>query len=197
MKRITHSAIPLLWSLLLMAAPISGAVADVYKTVDKDGNVVYTDQPPEPGARPMELPGLSVVEFYRPPSAAAGAEADAEGEQEEVTDIRELRKGYRDFRITSPQPEEHITGTENRLTISWDSRYALQPGMTVQLFLDGEPLPPTRSGTVVVEEVYRGEHIVSGKIVDSRNRTVADASPVVFFMRQFSVNFPNAAQGGG
>lgn len=197
MKSIARSLAATFALLLLAAALAAPAAAQVYKTVDEHGNVVYTDQPPTPGAEPVELPGLSIVESYRPPALPAG-ETGAESGEEEVTDIRELRRGYRDFRITSPKPEEHVQGTGNQLVISWDTRYELQPGMMVELALDGEALPPTRSGSVTVEEVFRGEHIVSGRIVDARNRTIATASPVTFYMRQFSVNFGNAAtQGGG
>jgi hypothetical protein len=114
-----------------------------------------------------------------------------------VTDIRELRRGYRDFRITSPGQEEHIRGTGNAVTLSWDTRYQLQPGMTVHLFLDGEALEPTRASSVALEQVDRGAHTVTAKIVDDRNRTIANASPVTFYVRQWSANFGNPpAQAG-
>jgi hypothetical protein len=183
----------LLAAVLVAGAPVPSA-AEVYKVVDEHGNVTYTDRAPDPGAEPIRLPELSVIEAMELPSTAEGAEE----EQEAVTDIRELRRGYRDFKITSPQRDEHIRGTGNAVTISWDTRYQLQPGMTVHLFLDGEPLEPTRSSSITVQEVWRGEHSVSGKIVDAQNRTIANASPVTFFMHQHSVNFPNpGTQDGG
>ena len=42
------------------------AAQAVYKTVDEEGNVIYTDQPPEEDAKPMEMPEISVVKTEAP-----------------------------------------------------------------------------------------------------------------------------------
>lgn len=175
-----------LTSALLVLA--GSAQAQVYKTVDEDGNVTYTDQPPGPGAEPVELPGISVIESVpmAPPAAKEDAELD-EGQQ--VTDIRELRRGYKDFKITSPTQDEYIQGTGNLVTIAWDTRYELQPGMAVIISLDGSPLEPTVAPSVSIQQVDRGEHTASARLVDADLRTIATASPVTFYVRQFSQNF--------
>jgi hypothetical protein len=168
---------------------LAGALqAEVYKTVDKDGNVIYTDQPPEPGATPMELPGLSIIETpeYKLP-AKEGMGPD--GAEDGVMDIGELRRGYEDFRITSPQQDQYIEGTGNAVTIAWETRYRLQPGMMVIISVDGEPLTRTQAQSITLDQVDRGEHSVTAELVDARNRNVATASPVTFFVRQFSQNF--------
>ncbi len=185
----TQSAGAFLIFLTCLMLALSGAAqGEVYKTVDKDGNVIYTDQPPEPGAEPMELPGLSIIESVpmKPPAATAGAAGEGE---EVVTNIRELRRGYRDFRITSPAQDQWIEGEGNSVTINWDSRYALQPGMMVIISVDGKAMEPTTASSLVLNEVDRGEHSVSAQIVDAQNRKIATASPVTFHVRQFSQNF--------
>ena len=48
--------------MLLIFAVCAQAYAQVYKTVDENGNVVYTDQPPEDGSEPIKLKPLSVIE---------------------------------------------------------------------------------------------------------------------------------------
>ena len=171
----------------LILARAGTVQAEVYKTVDKDGNVIYTDQPPEPGAEPFELPGISIIESVPMKPPAAAGEVD-EGE-EVVTDIRELRRGYRDFKITSPVQEQWIEGEGNNVTVSWDSRYALQPGMMVVISIDGKAMEPTTASSVTLEQVDRGEHSLTARIVDARNRNIATASPVTFYVRQFSQNF--------
>mgnify|MGYP003342556996 FL=1 len=162
--------------------------AQVYKTVDEDGNVVYTDQAPEPDAEPMKLPELSVVSTVERPSVEQ--QDDTEEGVEEVTDIRELREGHRDFRITSPTQEETIQGTANSLLVTWDAQYRLQPGMSVVVSVDGNRQPATASYSITVEQIDRGEHTVSAQLFDARNRVIAEASPVVFFMRQGTVSQP-------
>jgi len=184
---------------IALLLPGDALVAEVYKSVDKDGNVVYSDQPPEPGAEPMEMPGISVVEAVPGAPVSPGADGSDAGAGQAM-DIRELRRMYRDFAIISPQQEEYIQGTANSVTISWGMREAPQPGMKVIPVVDGRALPPVTSFSITLDEVVRGEHVVSARLVDAENRTIANAEPVTFFMRQFSTNFrsnPPPAPAGG
>ena len=180
---------------ILLLGLADTAPAEIYKTVDKDGNVIYTDQPPSPGATPMELPGLSVVEappFGPSPGATEG--------QESGPDIRALRRMYRDFAISRPAQDEYIEGTGNRVTVGWGSRQPWQPGMKVVPTLDGKELPAVMARMITLDQVDRGEHVISARLIDANDRTVATAPPVTFHMRQFSVNFRNTPQpspGGG
>jgi len=185
-----------LLSKFLMAACLvasaATAAAQIYKTVDENGNVIYTDQPPDPDAKPVDLPTLSVIESVKAPEPVESEQV--EPGEEAVTDIRELRRGYRDFQITKPAQDEYIEGTGNAVTIVWDTRYALQPGMMVIISLDGTRLEPTVTSAVTVQQMDRGEHTVSAKLVDAQMRVIADASPVTFYVRQFSQNFGGPAR---
>jgi hypothetical protein len=172
----------------LLLLPGGELVAQIYKSVDKDGNVIYSDQPPSPDAQPVELPGLSVVDAVQSPAIVPGAGTAGEGAEKPLS-LQDLRRMYRDFAIISPAHEEWIQGTGNSVTISWGMREAPQPGMMVIPIIDGNELPPASGSSITLEEVVRGEHVVSARLVDAQRRTVANASPVTFFMRQFSTNF--------
>lgn len=184
-------------ALWLSAAALSGfapgARAEVYKVVDENGNVTYTDQAPGPDARPMVLRELSVIspQVAAPKAGteqAAEADAAVEGEQD-VMSIRELRRAYRDFRIVSPMQEQHVWGTGNEVTIAWGAQYPLQPGMMVTIYVDGQAQPPTTQSAISMGSMDRGEHQVYAELVDSQNRRIALAETVTFFVRQWSVNF--------
>lgn len=191
----------ILLTICLMFTVVA-AQAQVYKTVDEHGNVVYTDQPPTPDAKPVQLRGLTVVPVPDPPTPkpvrARQGQADADGK---VTDLGALRRGYRDFRLTQPLPEQMFAGTENMATVAWDTQYALQEGMRVIISVDGQAMAPTTDAVIQTERLDRGEHTVSAKLVDDRGRTVVSTSPVTFFVYQHSRNFnrpqvsPN--RGGG
>jgi len=180
--------------VFLMAISAVGA-ADVWKVVDEDGNVTYTDQAPEDGTAPMKLPELSVIETdyqaEKPPGAAG------EGESKEPT-TRELRRLYRDFQITRPLPEESFWGTANTVMVAWGSKTALTPGMSVRLVVDGKAQTAPASGSIALT-LERGEHRVSAELRDSSNRRIVAAEPVTFFVKQNSANFnrPRPAPRGG
>lgn len=172
---------------LLMVATLAWAgqttAAEIYKIVDKDGNVTFTDQPPEQGAVPITLRGLSVVE--RPSySADSRQQGSANQQTGEELSMRDLKRMYRNFRLVSPAPEQSFWGTGNTATIAWQAGAALQPGMRVQLSLNGSDLPPTESSTMTTEPLDRGEHQVSARLLTENGEVVASAGPVVFFIKQ-------------
>ena len=89
-------------TVMLLLALVCGHVgAQVYKTVDEDGNVVYTDRAPRDDSEPMRLPPLSIVEAPTYEEIAR-PEADLEDEdQGKELSLRQLRNRYKGFAIIS------------------------------------------------------------------------------------------------
>ena len=72
-------------ALLALALPLAvAAEGEIYKVVDEDGNVTFTDQRPSDTAQPMDLPPLSVIE-----SGVDVPEPAAEAEAGEAAAVRE------------------------------------------------------------------------------------------------------------
>ena len=199
MKLISQNTFILTLITLLLAFTVSPLAAEVYKTVDKDGNVTYTDKPPPDGSQPMELPGLSVIEKpdYQKTARELEAEAIANGTQaapEEKT-LRQLRNDFKDFAIVAPQQEESVWRPDGPVTIAWSTGSQMLEGMKVTVTLDGRRLATTTDRMVLVPNMDRGEHTVTAELTDARNRRVALAEPVTFFIRQPGLY--NRARGGG
>ena len=177
-------AILLLSVSLLLAGQVSAG--EIYKVVDKDGNVTFTDQPPGDGTKHINLPELPVIqtdtEDIAPPAEEEAAEED------QMPTIRELRSMYRDFRITQPENEETFWGTANSVVISWDSNVPPAPEMSVRLVINGESRLAPASGGVALT-LDRGEHKVFAELRDGRNRRIASTETVTFFIKQHSRNF--------
>ena len=172
--------------LLLMMCFCLTAQAQIYKVVDKDGNVTYTDQAPGDGTEPMKLPELSVVTTdYADEAQATTTEPVDETAEKELT-RKDLRKLYRDFRITRPAPEETFWGTENTVVVAWASSEPIQEGLSVHFTVDGKAQPPSAENMLGVT-LDRGEHTVSASIVDERGRPVVSTDTVTFYVHQASV----------
>lgn len=189
----------LLTLMFLLVSPGAVAQGEIYKVVDKDGNVTFTDQRPSPDAQPMDLPPLSVIKTDVPPPAApvagsAGEEA-AQAEPEPLSP-RELRRQFSDFRITRPLQEESFWGTENTVVVTWGSSQPIPPSMSVLVFVDGEAQKAPATGSVSLT-LDRGEHQVYAELRDERNRRIISTEPVTFFVRQHSANFNRRRPGNG
>jgi hypothetical protein len=177
--------------LILLAATALmvcfSAHGQVYKIVDKDGNVTYTDQAPGDGSEPMKLPELSVVSTDYEDSAETATESAAvEASEEQELTLRDVRKMYRGFSISSPSPNQTFWGTENSVVLGWQSPQPLQEGMTVQMIVDGVPQPESTANMMAMT-MDRGEHSVSAKLLDARGRTLATTASVTFFIHQQTV----------
>lgn len=184
-------------ALLLSLAFAANVNAEIFKTVDKDGNVIYTDQRPDADAKAMDLPGLSVISAQEPtrqsPATIARAEAVAvEGQAgKEITKIGDLKRGYQDFAIVHPTQDQIFSGTGNEINgVVWDTRFALQEGMQVIVYVNGVAQEPTSNPVVDIGRLDRGAHTITAELTDRRNRQIAKAPPVTFHVRQHSVNFP-------
>jgi hypothetical protein len=160
--------------------------AEIWKVVDEDGNVTYTDQPPKGDAEPMDLPELSVIEtdiqVQAKPAGEDGVKAPTSGE---------LRKLYGDFRITRPLPEETFWGTANTVVVTWSSKAPITPDLNVRVFVNGKPQAAPATGGVSLT-LDRGEHKVFAELRDARNRRIIKTGTVTFFIKQHSVNFNRA-----
>lgn len=187
-KGLIGALIPLVLLLLPLAAVAEG---EIYKVVDADGNVTFTDQAPSSAAQPMDLPPLSVVETDLPaPKDSSGAAA----EKAKPPTMRELRRQFSDFRITQPQHEETFWGTANSVVVNWGTSQPIPPEMSVVVYVDGASQKTPSAGGLTLT-LDRGEHRVYAELRDERNRTIVATETVTFFVQQHSVNFVRPAVG--
>ena len=170
-------------ALMLAVAGPAGAT-DIYKTVDENGQIIYTDRPPTPGAEPISLRELSVVEA---PSYGSQRRERAEQEPDDQRSINELRAMYRDFRLVSPAPEQNFWGTGQVAPIAWAAGAPLEQGMSVVYFVNGQAVSDaTTASTFSTEPMDRGEHTARVDLLGPNNQVVATAGPVTFYVKQNS-----------
>ena len=173
--------------LLLSAA---ASAQQVYRWVDEDGVVHYSDQPP-PGETgesaesvDIEVPpgignpvrGLAV----QPRGTRTGDDDDAAA--------TETVGGYRSASIVEPQAQQVLWNIATRLSVSMTLEPALAGSHRVQWLLDGQPIgEPGTSLSTTLTPVYRGEHTVSATIVDGTGSTIFSTESVTFYVQQASV----------
>jgi hypothetical protein len=181
---LTRALAGMLMVAISFAAHSAG---EIYKVVDEDGNVTYTDERPRDGTPPMDLPPLSVIETDIQVPDPADKTTQATEEAKPPT-MRDLRRQFGDFRITQPQQEETFWGTANTVVVAWGTAQAVPPEMSARLFVDGTPrgVPPSGSLSLTLD---RGEHQVFVELLDARGRRIIATETVVFFVKQASVGF--------
>jgi Domain of unknown function (DUF4124) len=173
--------------LLLFAVLVLGSAgaAEVYRWVDKDGVVHYSDQW-QPGAETIRLQNSPTYRGRN--SAADGAPPEAPPDPESAN------TGYRELTILSPAQEEVLWNTGGKLRVSLQVTPSLQAGDRLRLFLDGtERELPAGSTGVNLEDVYRGVHTLIAEVVNQQGAVQVKSAPTTFVVRQTSVAQPGAA----
>ncbi len=171
---------PILALLGLIAA--AAATADVWRWVDENGVVHFSDTPVE-GAEQIDVAGSTRTtgsRVFTPP-----ADAGDDGEDEQPAEETPFR--YESFSITSPAAEETLWNIEGVLDVSMSLSPPLQRGHQVRVYFDGS-LRETTSGTrVTITEVWRGVHNIQAEVLDATGQLMIRTPPTRFYVQQNSV----------
>lgn len=152
----------------------------IYKTVDENGNVVYSDTNPNGDGEPVKLRELSVVKPGKLEMPRTGEETPAAA-REQSSEAAEVG-----LRIISPGHEDTIWNTAYVLSVQVGATGALPEGAQLAYIVDGEVKQTTRSTSVQLSEVFRGEHTLTVELRSDSGRVLNSAGPVTFYMRQGS-----------
>lgn len=174
--------------LLLLLAPALQAADSitVYRYVDKNGNVVYTDRPRD-DAEAMEIEEPRTIKNER-----ANPEALSSGN----TDPQASAFSYTQFAIASPADGDVIRENSGNIIINVALSPSLRPEHRLRMIMDGALVADAQfSSTFPLSNVDRGEHVVKAEIVDSEGKVVQASMPSIFQLHRFSVQTrPNSGR---
>lgn len=155
----------LLIILLVMAYPVW---ADVYKTVDKDGRIIYSDSPLSDKAEKVELREINTVPRAEP----------LPGSPVNSVDPQEANVSY-EIDIISPRADVTIPAGQRDLAIAVSLNPLLQNGHLLVYFLNGELLEETTMSNIVVKDVPRGAHTLVVEAIDANGQSLGTSAPVI------------------
>lgn len=172
--------------LLFFAAPII-THADVYKSIDKDGNITFTDQPNSINKKIKIKKRLSTYSPKLPTQKKlnTSSKISADKTKSKLDKIKKF-PGYKSIALAAPQNDATIWSDENKLNCSIALSPPLQKGHKVIVYVDGKPTKPTSSTSISVNNIYRGEHTVYAKVIDDKGKTLKKTNSVTVHVKQHS-----------
>lgn len=169
----------------LLAGTCVQAAEEVYRWVDEDGVVHYSDQP-HPGAERLIIEGAPAPGTRLSPRAG---DARGAGQQQPGEPQADEPFSYERLEVSQPASEETLWNIGATLDVTLDLQPSLQPGHRVRVYFDGEARDV--SGTqFTLEEVYRGEHNIQAEVVDANGNVMIRSQPTRFYVQQTSVVNP-------
>ena len=155
------------------------AIAEVYRVVNADGTVTYTDNPPagDPTVESVDLPTINTQPGLQMPSMAKKA-ADKEGEE---------FSGY-EVSIVSPAPGATIPPGYEQIPVKVSTTPGLQQGHLIQLMSNGQAYgSPSPRTSFSISPLIRGEHSIQAKILDSNNDVVGQSGTTTVHVKRHSI----------
>ncbi|HTS55512.1 MAG TPA: DUF4124 domain-containing protein [Burkholderiales bacterium] len=166
---------PTLLLVALVLASTAAAADKVYKWVDAQGKVLYTDQP---------LKGAEEITIARqPPSAAPGSFASLE----------EDRPRYSALTFGAPTNEATVRDNEGNVKIAVSVVPPLRAdrGDQIKLSLDGGVLDADLSSSeVILSGLDQGTHTLQAAVTDKDGRVLIRSDPIEFYLKHWSINNP-------
>lgn len=159
--------------LLLLLFPLFGTTtsAQVYSWVDESGRTHYSDRP-APGANALTTNRVSK------PSTADETDAMQSGEA--------VKGPYTSFEIVSPEPDQTLRQTTDKLPFSLILAPQLMAGHQIELVLDGSPIlvDASMGYQFSLSGVSYGSHIAVAQIRGPEGQLISRTAPINFHLRK-------------
>jgi hypothetical protein len=170
----------ILFTLMSLACTVAVA-ATVYKWVDENGVVHYSDQPHE-NAQKVEL---KAPQTYSAPKTSGPTQSSRTPAPKSSASV------YQSCSVSEPTNEQVFLNTDT-VSAGVTTQPAVRPGDTAVVTLDGQPVPgvPASGGQFTISPVDRGAHSIQMVVKDPAGATVCSSGSVTFYVRQPSLQSP-------
>ena len=164
-------------NLLILALMTScSSYAALYKGIDSEGNVVYSDTPFEDAER------------YTPPPISVMDAQKAKAEEKTAEEEKPAEFKYTDFDIVSPTNKQTIRN-QPEVTASLKLKPGLntEEGHSIWLLLDGKAVVKgTQSLSLQLGRLNRGVYNLQAQVRDKEGKIVVRTRTTVFFIHHTS-----------
>lgn len=160
-------------AVILPLLSVNFAFGVIYKTVDQDGNVIFTD------SRPADQPSEEVkLRPFTPMPSAPRSQPEPLKPAQKVS-----REYYARLEIIEPANDAPVRNQGN-FTVKIGTAPKILEGHKVRLLLDGKVIgEPRRNLTFEVKNVDRGTHNLTVEIIDHQAKVIKSSSNTIHVHR--------------
>jgi len=148
------------------------AADPLYKWVDNQGNVHYSDKP-QPGAQKIMMPK---AQTFTAPQAATPQEGTGTPSNQSAA------QSYTQITIASPADQDVFWNTTS-VVVSVSLVPGLMAGDSVTITVDGKSQTVSTT-SATFDGLERGEHTVTASVTSSSSGVVLNAKPVTFYIQR-------------
>lgn len=164
--------------ILLISALVStyAVSAELYRGVDSEGNVIYSDTPFED------------AEKYSPPPISVMDAPKAASKKKVVEEEKPAEFKYTKFDIESPENEQTIRNDPDvKVSVNLVPELNFEAGHSIWLFIDGQPVVKNGQDTsFYIGRVDRGAHKLQAQVRDTSGKIIVRSRTNVIYIHNTS-----------
>jgi hypothetical protein len=171
-----------------LALSLAAASQEIYRWVDKNGIVHYSDQPDSPNA---ELINVIEPNAYEGAGEGAGETPDS-GVSDSASAGEESDSSvspYDSLSIVQPTPDQVFFGSDAAVSVQADLQGTLRPDHSIVFFVNGNRRPASGLG-LELSGLARGTYFLRASILDQNGDPVITSQQTTFHVRQASTQNP-------
>ena len=177
LKRVPAKAQRLIAITLLALAAHSPVHAEIYRTTDANGNVIFTDQRPITGnIEAIDLPSVTIFPSIEPKKSY-------KANSDKASKKKKIENPYISLKITSPGNDETLINPEV-MAVEVESSPAIQEGDTFCLLVDGLVVQTSHEPKLSVSWPDRGSHTLQVQIVNRDGEVLKKSSAQTVYVQQ-------------
>ena len=175
LKAILDATLKATIGFVILSSLLAVAEDTVYRSIDKNGNAVFTDQATE-NAQEIEIKETATytetVPTYTPTSKTKNVYKSI---------------GYTGLSILQPASEEAIRSNSGNLTVSYSLQPALESKHSTELLIDGSPVQSSGSGgSFSLTNIDRGTHTLMVQVIDDSGSVLITSDSVMITMLRYA-----------
>jgi len=175
-----QSGLQIVFSLLIMLLALATtAQAEVYKSVDKYGNITYTDDPSKAHksgkVEKINVRSTNVVPSNEPIKLT-----------EPATPQKSRHPDYA-IRIVSPENEYTVNPGQRDLIVAVSLQVPLKDDAEIAFYMDGELLGKGTFNNYSIREIYRGEHKLYAQVEAADGQVLSKSDTVTVYVHRVSI----------
>ncbi|OEY66580.1 DUF4124 domain-containing protein [Marinobacter sp. X15-166B] len=153
--------------------------AEVYRSVDAQGNVTYSDEPTK-NAKVVNVKPVTTITLPKPETVSEVLQSPPPR--------GDAPAAYKRVSFSAPNDQDAFHSGSGDVEFVVSSDPALRPGHKYEVQLDGQPVGQSTTGSVTVRNVYRGTHRADVHIVDRQGLRVMSGDSISFTVHRPTVN---------
>jgi hypothetical protein len=175
LKAILDATLKATIGFVILSSLLAVAEDTVYRSTDKNGNAVFTDQATE-NAQEIEIKETATytetVPTYTPTSKKKN---------------QYKSMGYTRISILQPASEEAVRSNSGNLTVSYSLQPALESKHSTELLIDGSPVQSSGSGgSFSLTNIDRGTHTLIVQVIDDSGSVLITSDSIMITMLRYA-----------